>query len=188
MMLRPPPPPIFLTLVAAGCGFLIVVGVHSLSTARAHAESARQRLVLVTDDTAELARLRRRHALAQSGEPPSEDLLARVRSTLDRSGIPASSLQRLSRRGDAAVAGAGNSGAFPYRTRTEVLTLTQTRLPELGRFLDEWGRTQPLWTVTAIDLRESRGGTSGREASAGSYTVQMTLSTTYVQTGQGATP
>lgn len=171
-------PPITIGLTLAMCGLLLIASGRRLVDATTHARTARERLQTVQADLEELARLRALVARAQLGEPPGEDLLARVRAALDRAGVAPDRLQRLSRRGDSPVGHAGGQASAIYRTRSELLSLDRVTLSQVGRFLEEWRRTEPLWTVSMIDMTESRG----RGAEPGSYTVQLTLTTTYVHT------
>ena len=80
-----------------------------------------------------------------------QTLASRVASVLAASGLPRSSLADLSPQTQQAL----SKSAAVARDRA-TLTLASITLPQLGRFLNSWQQTQPLWTVTTLDISPMR--------------------------------
>jgi len=161
-------PRILLALILALCVAMLAVQAARLGRADRHTEESQARLIDLERDTAELERLRNARVTALASEPPSDDLLTRVRGVMNTAGLSDGLFQGLRRVGERE----SRNGTRVYITRSERLSLDPLTPREIGAFLDGWTVTQPEWTVDAVTMNHSRRQT-------GSYAVTITLSAKY---------
>jgi hypothetical protein len=173
-----------LLVVAAA---LLVTGIM-LAGAAARAASARRDRDLAAAlleqtaiELAEVRRLRSQRERAALKAQPANDLIARVNATLDATGVPASSFRGQSPEADTPLSGASAN----MRKQSVRLSFQGWSTAQLGAFLDQWTRNQPLWQAARIDLTHQRD-----QPDRPQYDVQITVSALYCDaaTSQGRTP
>ncbi|MCC6660717.1 MAG: hypothetical protein IT437_07500 [Phycisphaerales bacterium] len=117
---------------------------RSAAAARWRIDQGRTRLASIREQSAEVARLRASAPRDQDRPAAPENLPHTVSSVLRACGLPASSL--------ASFGTSGESRDMDIATRRASLVLQRVALPQVGRFLAEWRRAEPRWTVTGIDI------------------------------------
>jgi hypothetical protein len=102
--------------------------------------------------------------------PADTSLAQEVSAALAAAGLPASTLANLSPDNGTAVP--GGPGLVQLRAG---LTLNNVTLPQVGRFLAEWRRRQPSWTVTGIDLIQEQPKADAPNKTGGDLPLQAVL-------------
>lgn len=139
---------IALALALASALIALGVGMHRLRAAAASADAEHRALLLAAADARQVLQLRASTARIGDAQRPSQDVISRVNQALAVAGIPARTLTDLREEGDVAI----DAGPPELRRQTVAATLEPITLDQLGRFLEEWRLSQPLWTVTRIDI------------------------------------
>lgn len=139
-------------------------------TARGDAQRAYQ---LAAADVAELQRLRSSQATSLFGEPPDEDINARVAACLASIALPESIATSIKRESDRAVS--TNPHNRNRRQRDVRIELRPISPAGLGRFLAAWGEQNPAWAVGQISLRKITDRRAGPEE----YHVTLSCSAEY---------
>lgn len=170
--------PIVIVLALAVLALLCVVATNRLRGASERAAAAEHELQRVADDARDILRLRNANETASLGAPPQDDLIARLNTALSEAGLPGSALRDIERVADRAL-GDGATAKSGFKRRDVRVVIDPVDPPGLGRLLDRWQRTEPLWTVTGIDLSARRGRI---QPGAPRYTVRLQLSAAYAET------
>jgi len=123
---------------------VLVWGGWSAAAAWSERDEAADARAAAELQAAELARLAALPASAAVGAPQVDGSVL-VSTTLTQSGLSGSVLRDVIAEGDVAV-GSG------YMRRGFRVTLDPVEPAQLGRFLSAWKKSQPLWTVSRIDL------------------------------------
>ena len=173
---------ILLVATVIGIAAVLATAAH-LNTARSAFRSESARLEKLTQDVRSLEYLRTAEAHAQSGEPPEDDLLGAVRTTISHAGLQTNSFQGLSTTGDQPV-----RGREGYRRRAYRVQLTGLDATDLGSFLAIWREDQPLWTIERIELRHQNtaGRRQPRNAPDPGYALSLTMATIYAASPSGS--
>ncbi len=176
-------PPIVLALVIAAASLAGAVAWNRLSTAIQAADNARRDYLSVERDGREVIRLREERATASLGEPPQDDLVARLGQIASESGLSRGMVRNVERVSDRSIG--ETRGERGFRRRDVRVTLEPVGPADLGRFLEQWRRSQPLWTVSNIDLEARRGRV---QTGAPRYIARLQLSAAYAATTPSGTP
>jgi hypothetical protein len=139
---------IALMLAVAGGVFMLVAGALRLRDATAKADAEHRALLLASGDARQVLQLQATTARVADAQRPKQDVIARVNEALAAAGIPARTLTDLREEGDITI----DEGPPELRRQTLAATLEPIMLDQLGRFLEQWRSSQPLWTVTRIDI------------------------------------
>lgn len=135
--------PLALLALCVSVAFLIWGG-WSAAVARSERDQADDVLTATELQAVELVRLVSLPASAAIGTPQTDGSTL-VSSALQQSGLAANLLRDVIAEGDV-PAGDG------YVRRGFRITLDPVEPVQLGKFLQSWKRSQPLWTVARIDL------------------------------------
>jgi hypothetical protein len=119
---------------------------HRYYIARAEASVSLRQLSIVSADAREIAAIRAAAPPESRRHRPPATLATHIADVVSKSGLPQSALQNLSPETESGVGSAG------LRKETAKLTLEPLTLAELGCFLQEWRKAEPLWTVVSIDI------------------------------------
>jgi hypothetical protein len=149
---------------------LLGMGVIRVRTAAAHALATDRALMLASSNARRVIQLAAAGERVADGQRPTHDVIARVNEALAEAGVSARALTDLRAEGDRTV----DAGPPELRRQTVAATLEPLTLGELGRFLVEWRATQPLWTVTRIDISHK-----GRDDEA-TLSCRLVFAATYV--------
>lgn len=166
---------------------LLAIGASwfRLDGARDRLATAQSSLVQARSDGERVLALRAARQTIAAGAQPENDVIARVNATLADAGLPRSTLRSLVPEAVVSIRSGGSSassGSGPaYNRQSLRLTLGDLSVVDLGRFLLHWRETQPLWTITRLELIHQRGAGSN----AGHYDVTLVLSTIYLADGDG---
>lgn len=172
----------FIALLCLGAVSLTAsIGATRLRLAQHRVDDAQGRLDRVTADAREVVELRAVGASAALGEPPQEDLLARLTHAASACG-----LQRSVIRGVRLDADRPTAGDPLYRQRRFTATLQPIDPPALGRFLDRWRSTEPVWSISSIALNVERARRPAGVAPSYAATIQLTA--TYAAEAAGNQP
>jgi len=117
---------------------------RSYSAARGEAQTETQRLVVLQEKGATLARLRAASWRWSSLDPDEGSLAPRVTQALTAAGVPASSLASLTPQSQAMAGGLSK--------RSAAVSLVPITLPKLGAFLGAWRVAEPGWLVSSIEV------------------------------------
>ncbi|MBL9140567.1 MAG: hypothetical protein JNK53_01760, partial [Phycisphaerae bacterium] len=151
-------------LCSAMCASALALGAVStarwLGSRHAALDEAEMRAGETARSVGEVLSLRGRTERASLRARPQQDLVARLNRTLSECGAGSGIVSTVAAHGGTtADAKAGQAGGAPassggsrYATQQVRVSLRGLRLEDLGKFLDRWRATQPLWTVAAIDL------------------------------------
>ena len=131
---------------------------HWYWVARSDASLALRQLDRVSTDTREIALLRSSGPPESRRSRPPPGLATRVADVVSKAGLPQPTLQNLSPETESAA------GASGLRRQVAKMTLEPLTLPDLGRFLEEWRKAEPTWTVSSIDITPAptRNRTAGQ--------------------------
>ena len=166
-------PAIVVLLVAAVAVLPVALGASRVAGLKEDRDLARQRLQATIHDAEEVLRLRASQQTASEHRRPEQDVIARVNATLGAAGLPADHFGSVRQESDSALPGSAESGV-PYRQQTVRIALRRLELPKLGVFLDQWRRSQELWTLSRIEL------TNGRDSTGALFDVTILMTATYV--------
>jgi hypothetical protein len=155
----------WLWVLVAGCLILSAWAGRRYINARSEAAISLRQLTIVRNDAREIAAIRAAAPPESRRHRPPPGLASRVADVVSRAGLPQSALQNLSPETEAA---ADTSG---LRKQSMKITLDGLTLPQLGRFLEVWRATQPLWMVASIDITP----TSSKTRSAPGQAVDRQL-------------
>lgn len=184
-----------------GAMLLVLVGASALALgatlAMRHLDSRRDALVEAEARVADTARtvgevlaLRGRRERASLQARPQQDLVARLNRTLGESGASGGVVSNVAPHGGAASRGAAPSAGTGGRYAVQQVraTLRGLRLDELGRFLERWRETQPLWTVVAIDVTRPQSIVQAgqKPPTDERFDASIVLATQYVAPGRDA--
>lgn len=142
----------FLYITAAA--ILIITGARA-TRAHGHRHDAQTALAAVTQQAAELSRLRREARTTSLPPRPDAALAGKVSQALTRAGIPLTVMQSLSPEAETSNKGIVRAHA--------TLTLTGLTLPNVGKFLESWRTSEPDWIISNLDLSPSGTGTPGAD-------------------------
>ncbi len=174
-MMRTRPVIIVLTALSA-TALLLAISSKRLAAAEDRRQVAVTVLQSTTADAQEVIGLRSQQQQIAHAEQPENDLIARVNITLDRAALGDESLGGLRKEADSAIASRSGAETADYYKQSFRLNLKSLSPAELGRFLAAWRETQPLWTVTRIDLTHQRG----RGKTGDKYDATIVLTAVYV--------
>lgn len=109
---------------------------------------------------------------------PPQDLTARLNETLKSSGAGTGLLSEVAAHGGAAA----GSGDGKYALQQMRVSLKGAKLSDLGKFIEHWRATQPLWAVTSVDLsRTQQVATPGAKAPHDErFNATIVLTSSYV--------
>lgn len=161
-------------LVGITCLIAVAFSWSRASSLRTRVEFVTQQRDRTKADVAELEKLRLATQHAMRGKPAENSLLPMIHDSLGDAGISKRALKQVSRPNDQRTGRARNGGTL-YALRTERLVLDPIRLSELGRWMKVWRATEPLWTISFIELRSNR-----ETESNGAYAVTVDLTTVFM--------
>lgn len=150
----------------------IVISAGRLSDARMQhdaAVTAQQRLI---DEAQQIIRLQSKQQRIAEHKRPEQDVIARVNATLAEAGIPSERFGGLRPESDAALPNTA------YRRQSVRISLDALSIAQLGAFLDQWSRTQRLWTPTRLELSHARSKIDDDR-----YNVVILITATYLANG-----
>lgn len=150
----------------------IVISASRLSNARMQhdaALTARQRLI---NEAQQIIRLRSKQQRIAEHKRPEQDVIARVNTTLAEAGIPPERFGGLRPESDAALPNTA------YRRQSVRITLDELSIIELGAFLDQWSKSQQLWTPTRLELSHARS-----KIDEDRYNIVILITATYLANG-----
>jgi len=183
---------------------LVLVGLSALTLgatlAMGHLDARREALAEAEARVADTARtvgevlaLRGKRERASLRARPPQDLVVRLNRTLTDCGsggvvsnVAAHGGQPGSSRSQPQAGGPGSGGGGRYATQQVRATLRGLRLDELGRFLERWRDTQPLWTVVAIDVTRPQSIVQAgqKPPTEERFDASIVLATQYVAQGR----
>lgn len=143
---------LWIGVIGSATLLLAAVEWKRLAAAEGEVRAAQTRLLATTGDVEETLRLRAAAEQVLTDERPEQDLAARVNAVRDAVAIRRDAFtgQRPIEDGRQVVGTAADGR--PLRRQRVRFTLTALAVPEIGAFLTEWRRTQPMWTLTKVDL------------------------------------
>ncbi|MCP3903514.1 MAG: hypothetical protein GY715_07740 [Planctomycetes bacterium] len=168
-------PTILVLLVLVALSVPTVLAVGRLANANAALVQARSSLRQTHARVEQVRRLRSTVQRVDDARRPKQDLIARVNAALASAGLPERHFGALNLGADATLPGRVGSGDLVYKRQSVRISLKQLALPEIGRFLAEWTRSQPLWTPQRIDLARPAGRNTRDR-----YDVTLVVEATYV--------
>ncbi|MCP3902142.1 MAG: hypothetical protein GY715_00785 [Planctomycetes bacterium] len=168
-------PTILVLLVLAAMSVPTMLAARRLTQAHATLGQTRLSLRQTQVRVEQVRRLRSTVQRVDDAHRPKQDLIARVNAALASAGLPERHFGALNLGADATLPGRVGSGDLVYKRQSVRISLKQLALPEIGRFLAEWTRSQPLWTPQRIDLARPAGRNAGDR-----YDVTLVVETTYV--------
>jgi hypothetical protein len=166
-------------LVTIGLCLLITLGaVRSLKATRQEHQQLTRQLQTTIDQGREIHRLRGQSQQVALRERPTEDVLAQVHLVLAEAGLPGQVFRSLSpQTAGAALSSPTSPGSTPLREQVMRLTLQDLTPADVGRYLTEWKRHQPLWKIVGIELIRQRDRAG---ADANSYDAIIRISSSYL--------
>ena len=170
---------ILLLLVLAAAMLILVINSRRLTAAENELDAARKSLNAAMTDAREILQLRAQRQRIAHAEHPTQDVIARINSVIAEAGLPSRCFKSLTPSSNTVINNAGGSasdGTIKYRRQSLRLSLEDLEPPELGRFLTRWRSTQPLWTITSIELAHQRS----RNRTDGRYDITIILTALYV--------
>lgn len=144
---------------AAALGTIMAITCPTAMQARQSAYAAQTALTSVARDANAIVALRAGVPDSSADDQTQGGLTPRASASLQRAGLPATSLASLS---PEAESRATVQPGIHVSRRRATLTLSGVTLPQVGRFLDAWRSAEPAWTPASIDL--SPGGGKAPEA------------------------
>jgi hypothetical protein len=181
----------YLVGIVASALLLSVAGAVSWLGSKRDALAERESLAQSTaDDVRTVLSLRSQRDRASLEPQADANLTKLVRSAMREAGVAESAFVSLSPEGSGTpLASAADSGP-KYLIRRSSVRLRQLRLDEIGRVLDRWRGSQPLYAVTSVDLTRvgQRGlGDAGKPSDAEErFDVTLVLTTYVVARENGA--
>lgn len=160
-------------LVACVSCIALLTQAARWSHANAARGDAHRAYQIAAADVAELQRLRSSQATSLFGEPPDEDINARVAACLASIALPESIATSIKRESDRAVS--TNPQDRTRRQRDVRIELRPISPASLGRFLAAWGEQNPAWSIGQISLRKI----TDRRASEEEYHLTLSCSAEY---------
>jgi hypothetical protein len=176
--------PVFLVALVASAGLLSIVAVGSWLGAKRDALAERESIAQTTADDVRTVLALRSHRDRATLEPQADANLTKlVRAALRDAGVAESAFVSLSPEGSGTPLASATAEGPKYLVRRTSVRLRQLRLDEIGRVLDRWRASQPLYAVTSVDLTRvgarAPGERGGAEQSEERFDATMVL-TTYV--------
>ncbi|MBT8207358.1 MAG: hypothetical protein KJO18_03710 [Acidimicrobiia bacterium] len=172
--------PVILTICGASLALVLASAIAGkrMAVASSKLDALSERLAKVAADTDAVLQLRAEQTLVLTSEQPGPDVIARVNATLEATGLPSESLQSVAPESAAAAPPTQTPGLANrlHRIRSVRVTLRRMSPADLGRFLAEWRRAQPIWRVTRVQL--TRGARRAGDESG--YEVTLLLSAAYL--------
>jgi hypothetical protein len=166
-------------LVTIGLCLLITLGaVRSLNTTRQEHQQLTRQLQTTIDQGREIHRLRGQSQQVALRERPTEDVLAQVHLVLAEAGLPGQVFRSLSPQSTGTSPSSSTpSDGVQLREQVMRLTLQDLTPADVGRYLTEWKRHQPLWSIVSIELthRRDRAGSG-----ANTYDAIIRISSSYL--------
>ncbi len=169
-------PAIIMLLVIAAMAMLLAISSKRLVATQDRRQTAVTLLQSTTADAQEVMDLRSQQQQIAHAEQPENDLIARVNRTLERAGLGGENLGGLRKEANSAITSRSGEETAEYHKQSFRLNLKSLSPAELGRFLAAWHKTQPLWTVTRIELTHQRG----RRETGDKYNATIVLTAVYV--------
>lgn len=170
-------PPLAIGMVLAGASLAGVLAWSRLHATEASADSARIAFEQIVQDGRDVLRLQQEKEAATLGEPPQDDLIARLGLIASETGLSRGVVRNVERIGDRELG--DGSGRAEFRRRDVRVSLEPIDPPELGRFLTRWRAHEPLWTITGIELDARQGRV---QPGSPRYTARLRLSAAYSAT------
>lgn len=169
----------YLIGVAGSAALMGIVAGGSWLAGRRTALEASETLARSTaDDIRTVLSLRTQRDRALFEPQGDANLTKLVRTALKESNVPESAFVSLSPEGSGTPLGSATTTGPKYVLRRSSVRLRQLRLPEIGRILDRWRSSQPLYAVTSVDLTRvqgSRGGEGTGRANASQPAGKATI-------------
>jgi type II secretory pathway pseudopilin PulG len=171
-------PIVILLLTAAAVALFLTNSARRLSAAETDRNVAQTALHAVVRDAQEVVELRAMRQKIARAEHPTHDVIARINATLADAGLPLECMRGLMPEADLALTtdAVGSDRGGRYRTQSLHLTVQGLEPRELGCFLARWQATQPMWTVTRIDLTHERS----RNSTSTRYDASIMLAAIYI--------
>ena len=153
-------------------------GVLRYSRAQAGARAAETRLATAVDKAREVLELSSSQERIAAGERPPQDVIAQINRSLAEVGIRSDRLTGLQPVADSALGGSGAASAAGgrYRRQSVSATIDRVQPAEIGRFLAEWRRTQPMWVPTRVELFHLRQ----QQPSGNLYSMRVEMTAIYL--------
>ncbi len=171
--------PILLAIIVAALSLPIAISAQRMADAEGQLTIAHASLKTADMQRRQIIDLRDRTQVVAERKRPEHDVIARVNAALAEVGIPSRHFGAVTSEGDSPItrgAGAGGANAGGLRRQSLRIALRDLPVPQLGAFLAEWNRTQPLWTPTRIELTHVRASA----ANTARYDAVLIITATYV--------
>ena len=149
-------------------------GISRYGSALASASGAETRLATAVNKAREVLELRAKEQRVAADERPPQDVIAQINRTLAEVGIRSDRLTGLQPVTDTDLKG----GAAGYRRQSVSATIDRLQPAEIGRFLAQWRRSQPMWIPTRLELYHVRQRL--HPADANLYSMRVELTAIYV--------
>ncbi len=143
---------LFMLIVCCAAALIATLRLRALRDAHHALDAAQQSLDVARDQVRELIRLRDATEKVALNERPPNDIIARINTTLADVGLPAETFRQLDPVSTTSNTRTQSATSPQYQTQSARILLSDLEPPELGRFLDRWRTSQPLWTITRIEL------------------------------------
>ena len=169
--------PLLIGVMVAGACLAGVFAWGRLRAAEATAESARMSYVQIERDGRGVLRLQEEKEAASLGEPPQDNLIARLGIVATDAGLLRGVVRNVERVDDREI---DDRSAGPmFRRRDVRVSLEPIDPAELGLFVARWRVSDPLWAITGIELEARRGRV---QPGTPRYVARLKLSAAYSAT------
>jgi hypothetical protein len=167
------------------------MAVKWLDARQAALREAETRVADTARTVGEVLTLRTQRERASLRARPQQDLATRLHETLAASGAGTGLLSEVAASSsDGAAVGASDGR---YSLQQMRVSLRSAKLADLGKFLDRWRSTQPLWTVTSVDLSRATQSAPTTPGAAKSppderFNATIVLTSSYVSAKRTGNP
>ncbi len=172
-------PSYFIALLLAAMLLAGALATGRLRSAESDAETAIAQLRAAQADAHEVFALRAQSERIGAAKRAPEDVLARINAALRDTALGTGRVSNYREHSDTELP--GRTDGPRYRRQSIQFTLSPIELPDLGRFLDHWRTSEPLWTPTNLEL--TRVGSQRSRNTQSGYAATITIAATYVDIG-----
>jgi hypothetical protein len=166
---------LWILVLSAGTTAVAVAG-RAAAHAEVNARREIQRLDLLVDQTRTLIQFRPSTPRRTDVPAPDGGLAPSLTAALASCGLPPSTLGSLAPESQSA-----NIGPLKVQHQRATMALSPITLPQLGAFLEAWGRREPAWAPSSIEIvPENRPAMPGADLP---LRVIISLESIHVQSG-----
>lgn len=137
----------------------------------------------ISEHARELIALREATEIAIDRPRPAQDLLATVNDTLRSIDLSTNRDSRIELDSDHAIDRGLENDGIEYRQQVVDVRLDRMTVAEIGAFLNQWRRTQPLWTPIELSLLHSQSNTErdgNQDSRHERYDLLLTVAAVYI--------